>query len=330
MHLKISTETEGLRVVELTLPDASGGVRDFALEASFASIFPGWRGRVTLADGFFLTHVQAGQATRLSGYGEQSEPTVELSIHLQGLLWGQVDLLRGAFAVRGGDCHLVYAPQPRTRFDFRCDAHYEAFEVNFTVPYFTALAERYPEALEPHLDAIRREDLLFFDPRHLKVTPALRAVIHQIVRYDGGDALRRFFLETKASELLLLLLDAQGRAGSGERAACKTRRDVAAIHEARDLLLARTLDPPSLPELARAVGVNEYKLKRGFKEVFGQTAYGLLAEHRMQQARAYLLDSDQTVAEVAALVGYAHASHFSTAFKRMFGVTPGSLRSGRA
>jgi AraC-like DNA-binding protein len=86
--------------------------------------------------------------------------------------------------------------------------------------------------------------------------------------------------------------------------------------EARDLVLARMDDPPSLAELAHQVGTNEFVLKRDFKAFFGNTVYGLLLEHKLAYARALLLDTDRAIGEIAREVGYSHAANFRTAFKK--------------
>ena len=98
------------------------------------------------------------------------------------------------------------------------------------------------------------------------------------------------------------------------------------IHEARHILLSDICNPPSIKELSLQVGINEDKLKKGFKEVFGMTVYGTLYHHKMQLAKQYLLDSSLLINEIALLCGYNYVSHFSTAFKRFWGCTPGEMR----
>nr|WP_250714436.1 AraC family transcriptional regulator [Bacteroides fragilis] len=69
------------------------------------------------------------------------------------------------------------------------------------------------------------------------------------------------------------------------------------------------------------VGTNECTLKRGFKTVFGTTVFGHIFDYRMEIACRYLLDSSKTIQEIGACVGYEYHAHFSTAFKRKFGLT---------
>ena len=137
---------------------------------------------------------------------------------------------------------------------------------------------------------------------------------------------RHLFLESKSLELFAAIMGRLDR--DQQRAAVPlSRSDVERLHEARRILLERMVDPPGLWELGRMVGLNDFKLKQGFRRVFGCTAYTALRDHRLHVARAMLLDSDTTVARVSAAVGYTNMSHFIARFRARFGVTPGSLLS---
>lgn len=81
-------------------------------------------------------------------------------------------------------------------------------------------------------------------------------------------------------------------------------------------------NPPSLLDLARQVGINDRKLKQGFRQVFGTTVFGYLHDYRMEQARLLLIEQKLAIALVAHTVGYSHLSHFATAFRKKFGVNP--------
>ena len=77
------------------------------------------------------------------------------------------------------------------------------------------------------------------------------------------------------------------------------------------------------------VGTNECTLKNGFKKLFGATVFAYLFDYRMGMARNYLLDTDKTIQEIAELVGYDYHSHFATAFRRKFGLSPREYRGGK-
>lgn len=134
---------------------------------------------------------------------------------------------------------------------------------------------------------------------------------------------RKIYLESKVLELVALQMDAlifNHSAGSGPNPAERLETD--RIYEAREIILDRYLNPPSLGELSRKVGLNEFKLKKGFQRVFGNTAFGCLYDYRMEQARRHLEEGRKSVKEIAYAVGYKSNSRFSDAFKRKFGARP--------
>jgi AraC-like DNA-binding protein len=155
------------------------------------------------------------------------------------------------------------------------------------------------------------------------ISPAISIVLTQMLACPYQGVMKRLYCEGKALELMTLSL-AQAEADARRPCPSPPLRpdDIERIHHAKDILLDKMDEPPSLLALARQVGLNDFKLKRGFRQVFGTTAFGYLHERRMERARQLLEERRFNVTEVACTVGYANPSHFSAAFKRKFGVNP--------
>jgi len=103
-------------------------------------------------------------------------------------------------------------------------------------------------------------------------------------------------------------------------------RDLRLIEKARELLVADLSRPPTIPQLARAVGVNTSKLKRGFKYLCGMTIFEYAHRHRMERALQLLAEERMPVNQVADRVGYQHQTSFTASFKAHFGFTPKQAR----
>ncbi|HEY7443796.1 MAG TPA: AraC family transcriptional regulator [Vicinamibacterales bacterium] len=174
------------------------------------------------------------------------------------------------------------------------------------------------------LNALESERSCAWAPREM--TRAERALALQIATCPFAGRARALFLESKVLELL-----AHDLARSSPRSS--TRRlsadDEGRIRAAAQLLVDRCDAPPSIRELARAVGVNDLKLKRSFPQLFGTTVFGYLRQHRMNQAYELLERGEATVGEAASRVGYTCPSRFTVAFRRHFGVIPSSVRATR-
>ncbi|MEH2015409.1 helix-turn-helix transcriptional regulator [Nostoc sp.] len=141
---------------------------------------------------------------------------------------------------------------------------------------------------------------------------------------------KRMYLQGKIQELMALqlapILAEQDGLQPFPRLKAQT---IVCIHHAKEILLSRLDNPPSLMELAQMVGVSSRTLRYGFKEVFGTTVFGYLTEQRMEQAEQLLRSGKLSIAEVANLIGYSQPGNFAAVFKIKFGITPSECLSGK-
>jgi AraC family transcriptional regulator, transcriptional activator of the genes for pyochelin and ferripyochelin receptors len=158
------------------------------------------------------------------------------------------------------------------------------------------------------------------------IDSAIDDVIRQIIHCKYTGDLKKLFLLSKSIELLVLSAEACNKAATKKEGIIKSKTDQEKIIAVRDLINDRITSPPNLSEIAKTVGLNEYKLKRGFKETFNNTIFGYLTDQRLNLAQQYLRDTQLTAAEISQELGYATPQHFNNAFKKKFGMTPFSVR----
>jgi AraC-like DNA-binding protein len=177
-------------------------------------------------------------------------------------------------------------------------------------------------------DLLRPDDQRYFE-RSGTPTAAMQMAVQAILHCPFQGLTQRLYLESKVWELMALLIeDLKITPDSVSQPALKPD-DVERIHYASKLLRRQITHPPSLMELARAVGINDHKLKVGFRQVFGTTVFGYLHEHRMERSRQLLESGDLSVTAAAEAVGFASRGHFAAAFRRKYGVNPGVYTRGR-
>ncbi|KQC31142.1 helix-turn-helix transcriptional regulator [Flagellimonas eckloniae] len=99
------------------------------------------------------------------------------------------------------------------------------------------------------------------------------------------------------------------------------------LYEAKEILSQNLDTPPSLTELSRKIGLNTFKLKKDFKELFGVPVFKYLQNERMTMAHDLIRNKDATVQEAAWHVGYDSLSSFSNAFAKKFGFRPSEIKS---
>lgn len=171
------------------------------------------------------------------------------------------------------------------------------------------------------------------------MAPGMNRIIEEMRHAPYKGRLKGMYLEAKAVELFLMQVDQLGRLrtrpsgvsgaprlGPGLARAFRPH-DIDALHAVREYMNSNYDQSCSILELSRKVGINQMKLKTGFKELFQTTVFSYLSDLRMEEAKRLLLDLDLSVAEIADRIGYKHPHHFTVAFKKKFGVTPSKMKS---
>lgn len=153
-------------------------------------------------------------------------------------------------------------------------------------------------------------------------TSQMDAVLQQILHCPYSSWTRQFYLESKTLELLILWLTQTGTKDQLPKSSKLSQQDLTRLRAAKKIIGQNLDNPPSLVDLARQVGLNDYKLKFGFREVFGTTVFGYLHTKRMESAQKLLLQNQMKVTDVAYAVGYTSLPSFSKAFRKHFGVSP--------
>ncbi len=155
-------------------------------------------------------------------------------------------------------------------------------------------------------------------------SPQAMYAAQQLLNCNVSTETSRIFMHGQAMSLLAFELSPL----SEDKRRNLTRfdqKDAAIAKLARDILLREFRNPPSVEELSKRVGTNQFKLKQLFHHFFSNTPYGLLLEIRMNNAYQLLETTGCQVSVAADLVGYSHASNFSAAFIKHFGISPKAL-----
>lgn len=231
----------------------------------------------------------------------------------------------GDHGLRGGLFHMGQIRRPvRLEFEFgeppsRCLHEQLALEVERERLLEMLGAKALPEPLEQVLQGAGA-----YPTRALPMGPALFRLFDELLGCDARGASRVLHLEAKGIELLASLVDRIEECARGQ-APGLSAVDRERLERARQMLIARLEEAPSLAALARAAGLNEFKLKAGFRALFGRPVHAYLRERRMHEALRLLRLRRYTVTEVATRVGYANPSKFAAAFRKQFGQSPSDL-----
>lgn len=280
-------------------------------------------------DGISIACCNADVFENIHIHTDFQEPRVMMMFMEQGDISTSLEGVSKDFKFSSLEHNLMFSPNESESADVKKQRDIQFFGMSFMPGRFVELAENNGRVLGDLANNVagNRSTALAekFNPR---MTPRMRMVIEEVrqCKFQGG--LKKLFLQSKAIELLALQCDQietdhlSGRPLQHKISAA----DVERLYFARDLLLQHIQQPLSLEQLSRKAGLNEFKLKSGFRAIFGNTVFGFLSDHRLEMARELILSGHQSMAVIAEEAGYSSPQHFSTAFRKKFGMSPAKMR----
>ena len=102
--------------------------------------------------------------------------------------------------------------------------------------------------------------------------------------------------------------------------------DIKAVERAREYLDAHCTETVEAGALERETGLDRFTLTRQFRSQLGTSPHRYQVMRRLDKARKAIRAGD-SLAEAAALAGFADQSHFTRHFRKTFGLSPGRWRA---
>lgn len=154
------------------------------------------------------------------------------------------------------------------------------------------------------------------------MTPDMHTVVDQVFqnRYEGKTKMLFF-----RSQMTVLLAHFFGSLSEMKQEVVKDA-EREKLFQAKEILINNLETPPSLSELSRQIGLNSFRLKKNFKELFGVPVFKYLQNERLTKAHELLRSGDVTIQEAAWHVGYDSLSSFSNAFAKKYGFRPSEIK----
>lgn len=171
-----------------------------------------------------------------------------------------------------------------------------------------------PELINPKAD--------FVEGPKFYMTPDMQNAVHKIMTTQYTGNTRQMFLKSQVNELLAHFFAFLAT----DKKENLSHDDKNKLFMAKEIIEKNISSPPSLAELSKIIGLNNTKLKKNFKELFGVPVFKYLQEERLNKAYEMLSDGKENVQEVAWYVGYDSLSSFSNAFQSKFGVRPTEIK----
>lgn len=213
---------------------------------------------------------------------------------------------------------LLYNPQRELPINLQVNPHSWMVSVLISIKKFHGLFSQEADYIS-FLNEDNKDKKYYKDGT---ITPSMAIVLNQLINFNLNNSIKDLYFKGKAYELLSLYFNRSEDANIEQCPFLVDETNVIKIRKAKDIIITRMAEPPSLQELADEIGLNLKKLKEGFKQIYGDSVFSFLFDYKMEVARKLLESGENNVNEVGLKVGYSTASHFIAAFKKKYGTTP--------
>lgn len=262
-------------------------------------------------DGLLISFLDVNFSKSLNFTGEQEVNALELSILLEGEKIINIATVNEDLIQESLESYMVFVPSISGEVTYHKEKPVREIKIRML-----------PEFIEKHqLDtfyAIKEKFSLqnIQDNFAIQLSSKTQDIITELLTDNRKGILKRLFLESKVLELLSLQIDTD-----------KTKKNesdtlIKKLYNVQHIINTNLHKHYAIPKLAREVLLNDFVLKKEFKRVFRVTIFEYVIQKRMEKARELLIHTNKPIYEIADLVGYKNATHFSAAFKKVEQITP--------
>ena len=274
--------------------------------------------RMTIEEGFYVLRFQNDSDEVTREVREINSSFIQFHFCMKG----QGDFLFNTgnyvFNVKEEHSILLYNPQRDLPIDLKLQPNTWIIGVVISIKKFHSLFSQ--DADHIHFLSPENSTKKYYDNGN--INPSMAVVLSQILSSNIHESMKALYLKGKVYELLSLYFNKNEDTDIEQCPFLIDEDNVRKIRLAKEIILKNMSEPPTLQELSEEIGLSLNKLKEGFKQLYGDTVFGYLLDHKMEEARRMLASTNYNVNEVGLRIGYSTSSHFIAAFKKKYGTTP--------
>ena len=223
-----------------------------------------------------------------------------------------------SFPVENGSSIMLYNPQQELPINASLGSGSLVLSVLISIKKFHGLFSKQAD----QISFLNQENIGNKFYKEKKMGPMISVVLNQMIQQSLHESTYKLYLRAKVFELMSLYFNKDKEMDIEQCPFLVDDKNIKKIRLAKDIIISRMIEPPTLNDLANEVEISLKKLKQGFKQVYGASVYVFLLDYKMQVSKRLLSSGNYNVNEVALRVGYSTATHFINAFKKKFGTTP--------
>lgn len=250
---------------------------------------------------------------------------IELAFFLDG-----ADVIKDSVNGKNGEYklfhHYIYFTPENAdvEIQFQKETSYKNLDIYVSKDYFHQLAES-SGLLKDFILKIDQNKAASLFPEGLPITPQMMGILLEIKKCTLEGLYKEYFIKSKILNLLLLIFEFAKNKETKKKTSINTY-EIHKLMEVKEFIEGNLKSFYTIEQLSLKFGINEFKLKNGFKELFGDGVFHYASKLRMKEALYLLKNSDFSIKEIAYHLGYSSPSSFSVAFKNEVGVGPSYYR----
>lgn len=201
-------------------------------------------------------------------------------------------------------------------------AHYHGITVTIDFTMITEEMNHVLKLLTVDLEHIRCVSRMR-DFTIIRANPTIEHIFSEL--YMVPAKIRHGYIRVKVLELLLVLTELNPAEDKSKRALF-TEVQIEGIKQIHNYLVEHFSEHYTIDELSERFEMSPTVMKKCFKGVYGDSIYSYMKRYRLQVAERFLKESNLSVGEIAAQIGYTNPNKFTSAFCSEYGLPPTEFR----
>ena len=239
---------------------------------------------VNLENGFYILHFQNESAEKQTFERTINSTFIQLHFCLRGNSKFFFNNSNYSFDVLDNRSILLYNPQRTLPINLEIHPKTTLISILISIEKFHSLFSKESGYISFLSD--ENSNKKYYDDKEIKPTVAI--VLQQIINTKVNSSVRELYVKGKIYELLSLHFQKDETTIGEYCPFLVDEQNVLKIRKAKEIIISRMAEPPSLQELANEIGLNIKKLKEGFKQIYGDTVYSFLFDYKMEHSRKLL------------------------------------------
>ena len=246
-------------------------------------------------------------------------------------LWGNI-VLQGAFeqnirelgnfSLQADQFHIFYTPVYNSVIHFTKKFQYILLTISYPVEFMLSILDFYP-GFEVFRNGVALMKPVVLTREAVYTNTEIQDLIYTILHPPASVTAETYYVHIRKELLSLLLM----QASESQKVYLRIPTEqFESIYAAKELIEQNLRSHFPIAQIARKSGINEQKLKKGFKELFGCGLYAYRQSQILHISKTRIEQTKRPIKQIASMAGYRSANNFSVAFKKKFGLTPSALR----